>query len=245
MLSVWLPDVAILIPEIHRPRASIQARPASRLKGNSEIQDRSGGAFQPSSRSKHQRRGGRAAAPSLALPKSASRPASAPASPFGKRGSRAFESLPVGLQTFDLDHSRGSGGDPTRESFGNLLSLSELCYIMILSLGNPGPPVSATNRFPSNPARLPAARGALRSAKAERERRVVAGLSSGVAMAEIARREGMTVQGLGKYVRTLIARRAPGRPASSSRCSSAASTRLCSSASTRGRAPTSPRSTGW
>ena len=71
--------------------------------------------------------------------------------------------------------------------------------------------MSEPDRFPSNAVRdrVPAARGALRPARAERERRVVQGLSGGVSMAEIARREGITVRGLRKYVRTLIARRAP------------------------------------
>ncbi len=38
---------------------------------------------------------------------------------------------------------------------------------------------------------------------------MVEGLKGGVAMAEIARREGISVRGMRKYVRTLIARRAP------------------------------------
>lgn len=45
--------------------------------------------------------------------------------------------------------------------------------------------------------------------KSERERRVVEGLRGGVAMAEIARREGISERGLRKYVRNLFARRAP------------------------------------
>ncbi len=71
--------------------------------------------------------------------------------------------------------------------------------------------MSAPDRFPSNLVRnrLPATRGAERPARAERERRVVQGLSGGVSMAEIARREGITERGLRKYVRNLIARRAP------------------------------------
>ena len=71
--------------------------------------------------------------------------------------------------------------------------------------------MSKSNRFPLNPVRdrLPAGRGAQRSARAERERRVVEGLSGGVSMAEIARREAITERGLRKYVRSLVARRAP------------------------------------
>ncbi len=71
--------------------------------------------------------------------------------------------------------------------------------------------MSEPDRLPSNPVgdRVPAARDAQRWARAERERRVVEGLSGGLAMAEIARREGITVRGLRKYVRNLIARRAP------------------------------------
>jgi len=59
-------------------------------------------------------------------------------------------------------------------------------------------------------ARAPAAR-AVRSEpeKSARERRVVEGLRGGVAMAEIARREGISERGMRKYVRTLFARRAP------------------------------------
>ena len=71
--------------------------------------------------------------------------------------------------------------------------------------------MSEPDRFPSRPARnaFYAARDARRSARVERERRVVEGLKGGVAMAEIARREGITVRGLRKYVRNLIASRAP------------------------------------
>ena len=57
-----------------------------------------------------------------------------------------------------------------------------------------------------SPATRPARSG---PARAERERRVVEGLRGGVAMAEIARREGITERGLRKYVRNLFARRAP------------------------------------
>ena len=46
-------------------------------------------------------------------------------------------------------------------------------------------------------------------ARAERERRVVECLKGGLAMAEIARREGITECGIRKSVRNLIARRAP------------------------------------
>ncbi len=59
--------------------------------------------------------------------------------------------------------------------------------------------MSEPDRSPSNPARVPAARDAQRWARAERERRVVEGLNGGLAMAEIARREGISVRGLRKY----------------------------------------------
>ena len=62
--------------------------------------------------------------------------------------------------------------------------------------------------------RAPAAGAGKRSvrsgpARAERDRRVVEGLKGGLAMAEIAGREGISERGLRKYVRTLFARRAP------------------------------------
>jgi DNA-binding NarL/FixJ family response regulator len=52
--------------------------------------------------------------------------------------------------------------------------------------------LSEPNRFPSYRDHFSTARGVQRLAKAERERRVVEGLTCGVAMAEIARREGIT-----------------------------------------------------
>jgi DNA-binding CsgD family transcriptional regulator len=58
--------------------------------------------------------------------------------------------------------------------------------------------------------RAPAARSVRSEPEhSERERRVVEGLRGGVAMAEIARQEGISERGLRKYVRTLFARRAP------------------------------------
>jgi hypothetical protein len=62
-------------------------------------------------------------------------------------------------------------------------------------------------RFPSSP-------GWERSraagpARAERERRVVECLKGGLAMAEIARREGITERGMRESIRNLVARRAP------------------------------------
>lgn len=62
--------------------------------------------------------------------------------------------------------------------------------------------------------RAPAARAATRPARsgparAERERRVVEGLRGGLAMAEIARQEGISERELRKYIRNLFARRAP------------------------------------
>jgi hypothetical protein len=71
--------------------------------------------------------------------------------------------------------------------------------------------LSEPSRIPSSPVRdrSPVARAAQHAARGERERRVVEGLKGGVAMAELARREGITVRGMRKYVRSLIARRAP------------------------------------
>ena len=73
------------------------------------------------------------------------------------------------------------------------------------------PLLSEPDRLSPSPARnaFDAARDARRSARVERERRVVEGLKCGMAMAEIARREGITLRGLRKYVRNLIASRAP------------------------------------
>ena len=67
------------------------------------------------------------------------------------------------------------------------------------------------DRLPSKPDRdhFAAARDVQRLARTERERRVVEELNDGLAMAEIARREGISARGLRKYVRNLIARRAP------------------------------------
>jgi len=61
--------------------------------------------------------------------------------------------------------------------------------------------------------RSPAARSAARRRKAERERRIVGFLNRGVSIAEIAGREGVTERGMRKYVRALLARRAPQPPA--------------------------------
>jgi hypothetical protein len=57
--------------------------------------------------------------------------------------------------------------------------------------------------------RSPAAPDGMRSAKSERERRVVEGLKGGLPMAEIARREGIPSRGYRKYFSSLFARRAP------------------------------------
>ena len=57
--------------------------------------------------------------------------------------------------------------------------------------------------------RSPAARNAARRRKANRERRVVSFLNRGASIAKIAAREGVTERGMCKYVRGLLARRAP------------------------------------
>ena len=59
--------------------------------------------------------------------------------------------------------------------------------------------------------RLPAARSVARRRKANRERRVVSLPNRGVSVAELAAREGVTERGMRKYVRSVLARRAPGQ----------------------------------
>jgi len=61
--------------------------------------------------------------------------------------------------------------------------------------------------------RSPEPRQAARLKKAERESRIVFFLNGGVSIAEIAAREGVTERGMRKYVRRLLARRAPQPPA--------------------------------
>jgi len=61
--------------------------------------------------------------------------------------------------------------------------------------------------------RSPAARNAARRRKAERETRIVGLLNRGVSVAEIASQERVTDRGMRKYVRGLLARRAPQPPA--------------------------------
>jgi DNA-binding CsgD family transcriptional regulator len=61
--------------------------------------------------------------------------------------------------------------------------------------------------------RSPAARRAARVKKAEREQRIVALLNRGVSVAEIARREGVTLFHMRNQVRAILARRAPQAPA--------------------------------
>src|SRR5271165_516480 len=73
----------------------------------------------------------------------------------------------------------------------------------------PSPTVTQPSAQTPFAVRSPHPRDAARSAKAGRERRVVEFLKAGLSMAEIARREGITERGMRKYVRTLIARRAP------------------------------------
>jgi DNA-binding CsgD family transcriptional regulator len=57
-----------------------------------------------------------------------------------------------------------------------------------------------------------AARSTARRKKAEREMRIVGFMNGGVSIAEIAAREGVTERGMRKYVRGLLARRAPEPP---------------------------------
>jgi hypothetical protein len=61
--------------------------------------------------------------------------------------------------------------------------------------------------------RSPAARNAARRRKADRERRIIGFLNRGVSVAELAARERVTERGMRKYVRGLLARRAPQPPA--------------------------------
>ncbi len=67
--------------------------------------------------------------------------------------------------------------------------------------------MSEIRRIPSSPNGDRSATA--RAAKDERERRVVDGLKGGLSMAEIAMREGISERGMRKYVRNLLARRAP------------------------------------
>ncbi|MBV8106421.1 MAG: hypothetical protein JO223_17700 [Hyphomicrobiales bacterium] len=61
--------------------------------------------------------------------------------------------------------------------------------------------------------RSPAGRRAARRKKAERETLIVGFLNRGVSIAEIADCQGVTERGMRKYVRGLLARRAPEPPA--------------------------------
>jgi len=61
--------------------------------------------------------------------------------------------------------------------------------------------------------RSPAARRAARQRRAEREARIVSLLNRGVSVAEIADRDGVGERTMRKYIRTLLARRAPAPPA--------------------------------
>jgi len=66
---------------------------------------------------------------------------------------------------------------------------------------------------PLRRARSPEARQAARLKKAERESRIIFLLNGGASIAEIAAREGVNERGMRKYVRALLARRAPAPPA--------------------------------
>jgi DNA-binding CsgD family transcriptional regulator len=61
--------------------------------------------------------------------------------------------------------------------------------------------------------RSPAARSAARQRRAEREARIVSLLNRGVSIAEIADRDGVGERAMRKYIRTLLALRAPAPPA--------------------------------
>jgi DNA-binding CsgD family transcriptional regulator len=61
--------------------------------------------------------------------------------------------------------------------------------------------------------RSPAARRMARRRKAEREMAIVSLLNRGVSIAEIADQEGVSERSMRKYVRALLARRAPAPPA--------------------------------
>ena len=70
---------------------------------------------------------------------------------------------------------------------------------------------------PSPPAlrrdRTPAARQAARAKKAERDRRILALLNRGVSVAEIAEREGVSLNHMRNQVRAILLRRLPTPPA--------------------------------
>ena len=75
-------------------------------------------------------------------------------------------------------------------------------------------PLARAHRTRPSPRRdrSPAARGAARRRKGERAREIVGLLNRGVSIAEIAGREGVSEKGMRKYVRALLARRAPEPP---------------------------------
>ena len=93
------------------------------------------------------------------------------------------------------------------------------------------------------------ARRTPRRNRAEREARIVSLLNRGVAIAEIAAREGLSPKRMRNLVREILARRMPQPPASSSRFRSAVSTKRCSCLTARCTRPrrerTSRRSIAW
>ncbi len=61
--------------------------------------------------------------------------------------------------------------------------------------------------------RTPKARQAARAKKVERERRILASLNRGVSVAEIAEREGVSLNHMRNQVRAILLRRLPPPPA--------------------------------
>ena len=104
-----------------------------------------------------------------------------------------------------------SGSNKTDNFLPNL----KLCSIFVLHRPNGERPLSESDE-PAQPKvrrdRSPAVRRSARQRKAEREMGIVGLLSRGVSIAEIADREGVSERGMRKYVRSVLARRAPQPP---------------------------------
>ncbi len=80
-------------------------------------------------------------------------------------------------------------------------------------MSEPANAAEAPSAPPVGRDRSPAARRAARAKRAEREQRIVAMLNRGVSVAEIARRESVTLFHMRNQVRAILARRAPQPPA--------------------------------
>ncbi len=91
---------------------------------------------------------------------------------------------------------RGALGQPPGDAIGARQFLDDMRSAFYFDSITPKsrPPLSGPDRLPANADRAPAARDGQRSAKAEREKRLVEGLKVGLSMAEIAGRDGIGVR---------------------------------------------------